>query len=112
MKGSISRSTGRAEREDDDPDLSQFLEGMFANLAIASILELLVYGMRTVAPILLFAYWYAGIAQLLYVAPLTLAFLGRGDKPAALGVLVIAAAVLLLNGVLQGLAWGLKHMSM
>jgi hypothetical protein len=109
MKGSISRSRGRAEREDDDPDLSQFLEGVFASVVIASLLGLLVYALRSLAPSLPSLYWYAGIAQLLYVAPLTVAFHQHGNNPAVLGVLAIAAAVLLLNGVLQGLAGNKSH---
>jgi predicted branched-subunit amino acid permease len=75
MKRSIS---GGRQREDDGPGLSQFLEDVFASVAIASSFGILVYALRSVPPILLSAYWYAGNAQLVYVAPLTVIFSGAG----------------------------------
>lgn len=90
-------------------DTSRVIEGVAAAIAATLLAAGLIYfvvrvdpnGARFLIPPLL----VIGVAQLVYLAPVAVAFSIFGRKRAVIGVVLVGAAVFLLNAACYGLVF-------
>ena len=81
-------------------------EGVAAALAATALMPGLAFSLLwfpAVRTVILGALFYLGLTQLTYVLPIILAFLAFGRRKAAIGVLIPAALVFLLNAACWGM---------
>lgn len=89
------------------PDEGSVIEGVAAGLAgmlvVAGVLFIFSKAAPATSGLLVSFAVLIGLTQLVYILPIVLAFLAYSRKRAALGVVVFAALVFLLNATCFGL---------